>query len=163
MLTLSGNGAGVKAAALTAVAALSLASSPIPDSHSLAARRSPAHERLFTPSSAPAGMYEAYEADAPIERMAAALRERDPAPSKGAWQIQKIGPGDAFGAEGSYDRARLAMLVGGRRISVGRGSLHEEDGAVVGYTLLSPYPDPTLSELRGGTLIIRFHVPPARP
>lgn len=163
MLTLVSYAVGVKAAVLAVVAALSVANPPVQGPDVQPGTRSPAHERLFTPVSAPAGMYEAYEAEVAIERLAAALRDQDPAPSKGAWEIQKSGPGDAFGAEGPYDRARLAMLVGGRRISVARGSLRDESGSLVGYTLLSPYPDPTLSELRDGTLIIRVHVPPARP
>jgi hypothetical protein len=163
MLTLASYALGVKAAILAVVAVLSAASPTVPGPDGRPGTRSQAHERLFTPVSAPAGMYEAYEVEGSIERLAAAFRDRDPAPSKGAWQIQKTGPGDAFGAEGPYDRARLAMLIGGRRISVARGALRDDDGSLVGYTLLSPYPDPTLSELRDGTLIIRVHVPPVRP
>lgn len=62
---------------------------------------------------------------------------------------------DAFGDAGSYDRARLARLFGGRRVTVVRG-WQSEGNRFESVTLLSPYPDPTLSRLQPGTLIIRW-------
>ena len=163
MLTLLGRSPSVKQAVrLVAAAVLCVAFAPSRPADPFLGTRSPALERLFTPPAVPRDLYEVYESPRSIEQLAAALRARDAAPHQGAWHVRQIGPGDAFGAEGSYDRARLAMLVGGRRISVARGSLRNADGTLTGFTLLSPYPDPTLSELRTGTMIIVFHVPATR-
>lgn len=125
-------------------------------------RRSPQLERLFTPPAAPQGTYEVYESSTPIADLAATLRARDPSPRPGAWELRNTGAGDAFGAEGAYDRARLALLLEGRSITTVRGSLRETDGSVTAYTLLSPYPDAELSALRAGTMTIVFHVPRRR-
>jgi len=111
------------------------------------------------PPTAPPGAYEVYESTSGVERLAATLRARDPDPAEGAWKLARTGPGDAFGAEGLYDRARLALLVGGGRITVARGSLRGPDGSVTAYTLLSPYPNPAMTELRTGTMTIVLHVP----
>lgn len=121
--------------------------------------RSPRLERLFTPPAAPAGLYEVYERNVPIEELAAAFRRLDVRPRTGAWEPKRLGAGDAFGAEGAYDRARLALLLGGGRITTVRGSLHSPDGSVTAYTLLSPYPDAALTRLQTGTMTIVFHVP----
>ena len=122
-------------------------------------RQSRELETLFAPVGAPEQMYDVYESAAPIERIAQTLRARDVAPAPGAWNLQRLGVGDAFGAEGSYNRVRMALLVGGRRLTVVRGSLRTGDGALTAFTLISPYPDPQLHELRPGTMTIVFHVP----
>jgi hypothetical protein len=145
---------------LIMAAAATLTTTPTVDE--LLGARSPKLERLFTPFAVPPGMYEVYESVKPIERIAATLRSLDPAPARGAWDLQQTGPGDAFGAEASYNRVRLALLVGGGRITVARGSLRSSDGKVTAYTLLSPYPDPELTELRLGTMTIVFHLPTVR-
>jgi hypothetical protein len=104
-------------------------------------------------------MYEVYESRSPLERIASALRALDDDARPGSWNVQRLGAGDAFGAEGSYNRIRLAVLVGGRRLDVARGSIRDADGAVTAFTLISPYPDPELRELKPGTMTIVFHVP----
>jgi hypothetical protein len=72
----------------------------------------------------------------------------------GSWQKQALDPLEAFGTAGTYDRARLAQLYWGRTVSVVRGPV-ERDGRVAGaLTLVSPYPDPTLTRLESGTLAI---------
>lgn len=163
MLTLWEPARRVKNLAACAGAVLCTTVAMVPAQHRVGdaalGARSRALERLFTPLAAPPDAYEVYESDVGIDRLAAALRARDPRPSKGAWELTRTGPGDAFGAEGLYDRARLALLVGGGRITVARGSLRGANGSVTGYTLLSPYPDPALTELRTGTMTIVFHVP----
>ena len=121
--------------------------------------RSPQLERLFAPPAAPAGLYEVYECDSPIEELANAFRRLDAGAHAGAWEPKRLGAGDAFGAEGAYDRARLALLLGGGRIATVRGSLRSPDGSVTSYTLLSPYPDAALTRLQTGTMTIVFHVP----
>jgi hypothetical protein len=62
---------------------------------------------------------------------------------------------DAFGTAGSFSRARLVQLFGGRRVTVTRG--WRLDGSrFESITLLTPYPDPTLTRLNPGTLAIRW-------
>jgi hypothetical protein len=100
-----------------------------------------------------------YESAESIGSLAEALRRRDAAWSEGAWKLQQLAPADAFGVEGPYDRWRLSRLYWGRRVQVVRGSLRSADGTMTAYTLLSPYPDPTLTSLLSGTMIIVFHVP----
>jgi hypothetical protein len=114
--------------------------------------------RLFTPRAVAPGTYVVYRSTRPIEAVAADLRALDPDPSPGAWSPARPEAHAAFGQEGVYDRARLARLFNGRRVTVIRGSLRRE-GHLVAYTLISPYPDPTLSAIIDGTMAIEFHVP----
>jgi hypothetical protein len=120
----------------------------------LLGRRAPELNDLFAPVGAPEGMYEVYESAAPIDRIAKGLRALDVDPRPGAWELQRLGAGDAFGAEGSYNRVQMALLVGGRRLTVARGSLRAADGALTAFTLISPYPDPAMRALRSGTMTI---------
>lgn len=115
--------------------------------------------RLFTPRAVPAGMYFVYRSARPLEAIVADLRAQDPVPSAGAWQPTRPEAHGAFGQEGIYDRARLARLFNGKRVTVVRGSIRRE-GRTVAYTLISPYPDPTISAILDGTMVIEFHVPP---
>ena len=62
---------------------------------------------------------------------------------------------DAFGAAGTYDRAKLARLYGGIRARVTR-RWTRTSGEFISITRISPYPDATLSRLLPGTLEIRF-------
>ena len=82
-----------------------------------------------------------------------------PRPRPGAWQASRPEAHGAFGQEGVYDRARLARLFNGKRVTVVRGSL-VRDGQRLAYTLVSPYPDATLSRIVDGTMVIEFRVPP---
>jgi hypothetical protein len=120
----------------------------------LLGRQAPELKNLFAPVGTPDGMYDVYESAAPIERIAKALRALDADARPGAWDLQRLGAGDAFGAEGSYNRVQMALLVGGRRLTVARGSLRAENGALTAFTLISPYPDRELRELRSGTMTI---------
>jgi hypothetical protein len=71
---------------------------------------------------------------------------------------EALDPLDAFGAAGSYDRARVARLYGGRRARVVHGwCLHED--TVESLTLISPYPDRSLTQLLPGSLVIRYTLP----
>jgi hypothetical protein len=115
--------------------------------------------RLFTPVSAPPGRYVVYRSERPIAELARELKALDPAPAPGAWEPSRPEAHDAFGQEGSYDRSRLARLFRGQRVTLIRGSLVRE-GHRTAYTLISPYPDATLSTIVGGTLVIEFNVPP---
>ena len=113
--------------------------------------------RIFTPLTAPADAYAVTTTSRQIADLAAALKACDPAPVEGAWQVTRLEAHDAFGQAGIYDRLRLAQLFGGRRLDVVRGSL-ARDGARDGYTLISPYPDASLTAVNPGTLVIVLHV-----
>jgi hypothetical protein len=115
--------------------------------------------RIFTPQHVRGAVYEvtvlAESLDRAVQHVRATL-----APGfslgtpPGAWQAQALDPLEAFGRAGTYDRSRVAQLYAGRRVSVVRGPI-ERDGRVEGaLTLLSPYPDPTLTRLEPGTLAI---------
>ncbi len=119
----------------------------------------PALTRLFTPLAVPPGTYVVYTSTETIETLTSRLRSLDPSPAPGAWKPSRPEANVAFGQEGRYDRARLARLFNGARVSVVRGSL-VKDGRRVAYTLVSPFPDPTLARILGGTMVIEFRVPP---
>ena len=113
--------------------------------------------RLFTPLAAPRGTFEVYRSPRRIEALAAELAALDPAPSAGAWKVGPLGPADAFGSASPYDAPKLAQLYVGTLPLVARGSLRGADG-VVAYTLISPWPDASLSALQPGTMVIVVHV-----
>ena len=98
------------------------------------------------------GIYEVAVSDALIDQVAAAFA-RLPGADPDAWKITSAGLTDAFGTEGPYDRARLARLINGGRIRMARGSV-SLNGETVAYTLVTPVPDPSLSTLGGGTMIL---------
>lgn len=116
--------------------------------------------RLFTPQTVPAGTYAVYRSPARIEVLTEALRRQDVSPSPGAWEPTRPEAHAAFGEEGNFNRARLARLFNGRRVTVVRGSL-VRDSRRIAYTLVSPYPDPTLSTIVDGTMVIEFQLPRA--
>jgi hypothetical protein len=113
---------------------------------------------LFTPASFPAGTFSVYRSGAPIRRLAGLLKALDPRPAEGAWRVENAGVFDAFGAEGPYDKPRLALLFGGASPSVARGSLVTATGRVA-LTLISPVPNPSLDSLREGTMVIVAKLP----
>jgi hypothetical protein len=98
----------------------------------------PALTALFTPLRPELGRYEVCTTSDPLDEDAEALEALD-----------------AFGAAGSYDRAALQRLYGGLRVRV-RRSWAATDAAFVSITRLSPYPNASLTELRPGTMEIRF-------
>jgi hypothetical protein len=119
----------------------------------------PALARLFTPSNVPIGTYQVTVLKEGVRDSLDRVRQALPAGYRlgtppGAWQAERLDPLDAFGRAGAFDRARLAQLYWGRKVSVVRGPI-ERDGRVVGaLTLFSPYPDATLTRLEPGTLAI---------
>ncbi len=68
---------------------------------------------------------------------------------------------DALGTAGAYNRARILQLYGGRRLDV-RRAWRVVDGRFESMTTISPYPDPSLTALHEGTLLIRWTVPLSR-
>jgi len=124
----------------------------------------PAFARLFAPPHPRVGRYEVCVSADPLT----ALVDPD-------WPIETTGPLDAFGLAGTYNRAALVRLYGGRPVQVAFGWRRMEgrigrsldrpidgqadgtvDGTFESLTLISPYPDPTLTRLEPGTLIIRL-------
>ncbi len=114
--------------------------------------------RLFTPLAVPARHVRGLQLGRDHRDADARLRALDPSPAPGAWQPTRPEAHGAFGQEGLYDRARLARLFNGKRVTVVRGSL-PRDGRRLAYTLVSPYPDATLSRIVEGTMVIEFRVP----
>lgn len=103
----------------------------------------PALTALFTPPRPQLGRYEV-----------CTTPEALPAVAPPDWKVEAVAPADAFGAAGRYDRAALARLYGGRRPLVARGWT-EQRGQLEAVTLISPYPDRTLTRLLPGTLLIK--------
>jgi hypothetical protein len=98
----------------------------------------PALTTLFTPLRPHLGRYEVCATDQPLDGDTEALEALD-----------------AFGAAGSYDRARLQRLFGGQRVLVQRSwttRAHE----FISTTRLSPHPDASLTHVLPGTLEIRW-------
>ena len=154
----------VGAAATSLCLALALAAPAIGQTdpgRSLHAAIGPADDglrRLFTPSSFPAGTFTVHCSDERIETLAARLKAFDPAPAEGAWQVERGGVFDAFGAEGPYDKPRVARLFGGASPSVALGTLVTAEGRLA-VTLIAPYPDASLASLRMGTMVILTRLP----
>ena len=85
-----------------------------------------------------------------------------PTSGTGPWAVRRLETGQAFGASAVYDETRLARLFNGRRAFVSRGPVLREGQVVASVTLISPYPDPELTRLEPGTLVILFDVAAAR-
>ena len=102
---------------------------------------------LFTPLRPSAGRYEVCTTTDPLVEVAAG------GPHYGPTEL--LEPFDAFGEAGSYDRAALALLYAGKRVRVARGWIEYSD-RFESVTLLSPYPDATLTRLLPGTMVIKW-------
>jgi hypothetical protein len=107
---------------------------------------------LFTPARPLMGRYEVCTADTPIEVAAA---EGAAARAERYGTVEALEALDAFGAAGSVQRSALLRLYGGTRVRTVRG-WSRAGGRFESITLLSPYPDATLTRLVPGTMAIRF-------
>lgn len=137
-MALTGVKRAVAAAVLLPVLALDAQSNRVVCDPALAALWTPRHPQL--------GRYEVCTTPQPLVDVA------DP-----SWTIESVAPADAFGTAGSFNRAALAQLYGGRRPAVARGWI-TENGQFLSITLVSPYPNRELTALEPGTLIIRYFV-----
>jgi hypothetical protein len=118
-------------------------------------RDAPVHRRLFTPRGVPAGTYAAYTSALEIDQVLRRLGADgcfSPPPTE--WRVRRLGPFDAFGQSGPYDRWKLARVYGGTTAQVARGARRHDGQIVESWTLVSPYPDATLSRLEPGTLFL---------
>ena len=125
---------------------------------------SPALARLFTPPHAPAGSYDVRVLRGGIAQARQALWDAVNGGTTGgtgaeSWRIQELDPLDVFGETGTYPRTRVARLYTGRRASVVRVPIERHGSTMAAVTLVSPYPDPTISRLEPGTMIIVLHLP----
>jgi hypothetical protein len=115
--------------------------------------------RMFTPRTVPSGTYRVYVTDARIENVVAQFRAVASSSNvEGAWVVHVMDPLDAYGDSGLYDRARVARLYVGVRAQVARGPVIEHGRTVASITLVSPYPNASLTALERGTLIIEFKI-----
>ena len=110
----------------------------------------PALNALFTPVRPSLGSYQVCTTPDSLERVA----ERDRQVQFSASEM--LDPLDAFAA-GTYNRAALARLYSGLRVRVARGWARYGD-RFESVTLLSPYPDATLTRLVPGTMVITWSV-----
>ena len=130
-----------------------------PEATSAGWRDAPEYVHLFAPRSA-RGAYRAAVSPLPLDAVLRVL-ERDPALLRppGAWQPKAIAPLDAFGGPGATDRWALARLYGSRAPLIARGPRADGERVVESWTLISPYPNPSLERLEPGTLAIVVRLP----
>jgi hypothetical protein len=120
----------------------------------------PEYLALFAPSGPRRDAYETFVSSLDLEAVLERLEnESGVLAAPGAWQSRPQLPFDAFGQTGRYDRWKLAELYGARRAYVARGPRGDGTRVTEVWTLVSPYPDPTLSRLEPGTLLIVLRVP----
>jgi hypothetical protein len=123
-------------------------------------REAPEYLPLFAPVAPRSAAFTMRVADADLDAVLSLLQE-DPGLLRGpgAWQVRLVAPADAFGKGGTYDRWKLARLYGGERPRVARGARSDGGRVIEAWTLISPYPDPTLQRLERGTLLIVLRLP----
>jgi hypothetical protein len=146
------------AIALACTAAEARQGTPVPGSGEVAAaagfRRAPEFLPVFTPR-LHRDAYTAWLSPLSLDQVLARL---EPVPQllhpPGSWQPMPTLPVDAFGDSGSYDKSRLTRLFGATRVMVARGPVASPGSPGETWTLLSPYPAPTLDHLERGTLLI---------
>jgi hypothetical protein len=107
---------------------------------------SPLYRSLFTPARVPEGTYRTYVTSRGLEEVLADIPARV--------EPRAVVAVEAFGSSGGYSRSKLARLYGARLARVARMPRVENGRAVEAWTLISPYPDPTLERLEPGTLLI---------
>jgi hypothetical protein len=106
---------------------------------------------LFTPPRVPDGTYRTYVSPRPIDAVLAGM--------EAGIDARPLVAFEAFGQSGGYDRWKLARLYGAKRAYVARLPRIENGRVVEAWTLISPYPGPTLERLEPGTLLIVLRLP----
>jgi hypothetical protein len=123
--------------------------------------------KQFTPRHAPAEAYEVVVLDGDIERareqvLTAVRNASAAAPSRETLVVRSLDPLQAFGRAGTYNQTTVARLYTGRKAKVVRIPVDRQGRTIAAITLISPYPDPTLSRLIEGTLVIALNVATVR-
>jgi hypothetical protein len=118
----------------------------------------PALVGLFTPPRPALGKYEVCTSSQPLEALIAE-RSGDGTHFGAVEALEAL---DAFGSGGTYNRFAVTRLYGGMRVRVVHG-WRESAGRFESVTVLSPYPDATLTRLNDGTMIITLTLRAKRP
>jgi hypothetical protein len=113
---------------------------------------------VFAPP-ARAGLFTFATARERLEDVVAYYRTRWPSSNARSWTIERTGPLEVFDGAALVDRARLAQLYAGKPVRVARGPITEHGRVTHTVLLMSPYPDPQLTGLNAGTLIMTVAVP----
>jgi hypothetical protein len=121
-------------------------------------REAPEYLRLFVPE-AHQSQYRAFVSPGPLAAAVARIRASAASLPAGAWELENLGPLDAFGLSGRYTPYLLSRLYTAGPAHVARGP-HESAQGYETWTLVSPYPDAALTRLSGGTLLLVMRVPP---
>ena len=114
----------------------------------------PLFTRLFTPPHPQLGQYEVCTTPEAIEQIVA---EGGPGSGVHYAEIEALLPAEALGAAGPYNRSAVARLYGARHASVARGWRQVGD-RFESVTLVSPYPDASLTRLERGTMVIVIRI-----
>jgi hypothetical protein len=127
----------------------------------------PVLTRLFTPLHPQLGTYEVCTDARPLAAVARDWERSSAAPELAPnsaerrrvqhGDVESVEPLDVFGMVGTYDHAAVVRLYGGRRVQVVRGWKTDGD-RFESVTLVSPYPDASLSRLEPGTMVITFRL-----
>jgi hypothetical protein len=123
----------------------------------------PALAKQFTPRHAPAGAYEVVVLEGGIQRareqvLEAVRSASATVPPGEALALQSLDPLQAFGRAGTYSQTTVARLYTGRKANVVRIPVEQHGRTIAAITLISPYPDPTLSRLEEGTMLILLNI-----
>jgi hypothetical protein len=119
--------------------------------------------RTFTPPTAPKGTYRVFVTGASIDKVISAFKSVANSPGvPGAWAIQQTDPLSAFGEAGPYDGTKVARLYAGRRARVARGPVVQNGRTMASITVVSPYPDASMTRLEPGSLVIEYRTRPPK-
>jgi hypothetical protein len=123
-------------------------------------RAAPEYLPLLSPAGIRQNAYQVYVSPLDLETI---LRRLDVdaalVRAPGAWQPRPVLPREAFGLAGRYDRSAMTRVYGAQQPRVARGARTENGRVVESWTLISPYPDPTLQRLEAGTLLLVLRIP----
>jgi hypothetical protein len=116
-------------------------------------REAPEYLRQFAPAGPRAAAYRIFVSPDSLDIALHRLNIESAARADAIWAPRPVGPLDAFGRAGAYDRTAVARLYGATRARVARGTT-VVDGTTEFWTLISPHPDATLRRLEPGTLLL---------
>ena len=125
-------------------------------------REAPEYLPQFAPSGPRAAAYRIFVSSDDLDTALNRLNIEPAARAAGTWAPRPVGPLDAFGQGGAYDRSRVVRLYGATRPRVARGTIAVDGGAEF-WTLVSPHPDAPLRRLEPGTLLLVLRYDGADP